>query len=355
MILLAGIFLGLLYPVFGDGFGSIMPFINGLVIGIVCGLFAGITEVFFFTRIRQKFSFISLLILRVLVYFTFFAAAIVFIMAFNYSIYYKQGFMEYFLGERFQHFLWKEDFIVILFYCLGFLILIFFTRQMGLKMGPGVLFNLISGRYRIPREEERILMFLDLHNSTSIAEKIGDLRYHNLLNEFFNDITKCILVTEGEIYRYVGDEIAVTWKIKKGLKNANCIRTYFLIKHEMRKQREKYINLFGLVPSFSTGFHYGKVVHGEIGDVKSQIVFHGETMYITTEIQKRCSTLKTYMLISEELIQRLTVPSIYIREKVGILQSRISNKDLALYTLKELDPNIMRNVPAPGLPNTLPT
>ena len=108
-----------------------------------------------------------------------------------------------------------------------------------------MLFNLFTGKYHKPREERRIFMCLDLKSSTSIAEKLGDIQYHCLLNQFFFDITKCILYTDGEIYRYVGDEVVVSWSMKSGLQNANCIRTYFYARNEINKLKE---NLLTKIP-----------------------------------------------------------------------------------------------------------
>jgi adenylate cyclase len=41
------------------------------------------------------------------------------------------------------------------------------------KYSPGVFFDIVIGKYLKPREEERIIVFIDLRNSTPIAEKIG--------------------------------------------------------------------------------------------------------------------------------------------------------------------------------------
>ena len=101
--------------------------------------------------------------------------------------------------------MFKGDFKIILVYSLILLSFINFTRQINRKIGYGVLLNFILGRYRKPREEERIFAFIDLKGSTEIAEKLGALQFHKLLYEFFHDISLSILVTKGEIYRYVGD------------------------------------------------------------------------------------------------------------------------------------------------------
>ena len=168
-----------------------------------------------------------------------------------------------------------------------------------------------------------------------MAEKLGDLQYHTLLNHFFFDITKCILITEGEIYRYVGDEVVVSWRMKRGLRNANCIRTYFHARNEIKRLKEKYYKSFNLIPDFRAFFHCGTIVIGEIGEIKSQIVYHGETLYDLQAIEKKGGEWDCDLLISSELLQQLPIPVIYNMSKVGEISKKMSGKKLDLYTLVE--------------------
>ena len=54
---------------------------------------------------------------------------------------------------------------------------IFFITQLILiineKYSPGVFLDILSGRYIQPKIENRIVMFMDLKDSTPIAEKLG--------------------------------------------------------------------------------------------------------------------------------------------------------------------------------------
>src|SRR5690606_6636491 len=88
--------------------------------------------------------------------------------------------------------------------CLTQLIL-----QMNTRTGNAFVGNFIQGRYNMPRAERNIFMFLDINSSTTIAEELGDDRYHGLLRDFFPDIADPILESEGAIYQYVGDEVIV--------------------------------------------------------------------------------------------------------------------------------------------------
>lgn len=239
------------------------------------------------------------------------------------------GFYAYFFSDAYQEFIFEGEFKIIVVYCLTILVAINFTRTVNRRIGHGFLLSIITGRFHKPTEAELIFAFIDLKKSTQIAENLGDLKFHILLREFFNDISKCILVTHGRIYRYVGDEIVISWNMKKGLKDANCIRAYFYFNQELKKHREKYIAMFGFVPEFHAAYHCGKVIRGEIGDVKSQLVFHGETMYTASKIEKECSKLGFDILVSSDLIHKIELPVLYDLEAVG----RLNNLDL--YTLIE--------------------
>ncbi|MFT4758890.1 MAG: adenylate cyclase, partial [Saprospiraceae bacterium] len=47
------------------------------------------------------------------------------------------------------------------------------------KYGPGILSAYFSGKYHNPKQEERIFMFVDMKASTTIAEQIGNIKFHN--------------------------------------------------------------------------------------------------------------------------------------------------------------------------------
>ena len=86
------------------------------------------------------------------------------------------------------------------------------------KFGRGMFLNILLGKYRNPREETRILMFLDLKDSTKIAEKLGHITYSKFIQDCFTDLNKVLNKYEAEVYQYVGDEAVVTWTQNKGFK-----------------------------------------------------------------------------------------------------------------------------------------
>ena len=331
---LIGMCLGFLYPLFGDGFEQPIKIFNGISIGLIGGIIVAVLERYAFNWNTRRIGFKFIVGLKSVCYLILMVALIILIKGLNESIYYGEAFGDYLQGARFQKFLYHEDFNIIVLYSLICIGIIVFTREMSRKMGRLVLFHFITGKYHTPRKEERIFMFLDLKASTTLAESMGDLRYYHFLNDFFHDITKSIVYAKGEIYRYVGDEVVVTWSMKNGLNNCNWLRTYFHIKNEINLLREKYLNQYRLVPEFTASFHCGEVVRGEIGDVKSQIVFHGEPLYIGAQVEKQCSQLGESLLVTSDLMNASPCPSIYSSIKVGQLEA---GNNPELFTITEID------------------
>ena len=197
-----------------------------------------------------------------------------------------------------------------------------------------MLWNFIIGKYHRAREEERIFMFMDLNNSTELAEGLGDIAYNKLLNDFFFDITDSIIANYGQIYRYVGDEVVVSWTLKKGLPNAHFLRTFFQAKSVIHRQREKYLESYGLVPSFTAGFNYGKVVVGEIGEVKSQISFFGDVLYETGALEKNCKKFNTDNLVAKDLLNMFELPQIFSAKDEGEVEI-LDFSPIGVYSISE--------------------
>ncbi|MBV6457681.1 MAG: hypothetical protein HONBIEJF_00798 [Fimbriimonadaceae bacterium] len=176
------------------------------------------------------------------------------------------------------------------------------------KVGPGVTLNWILGRYHSPRKERRFFMFLDLKDSTRLAEHLGNERFSLFVREFFEDMTYPLIKTQAEVSHYIGDEAVVSWRIDRGRRNQNCIQLYLLLLEEMDKRRDAYMNEFGELPRFKAGLHVGDVVATDVGGLKSEIVFHGDVMNTTARITGLCSELNHDFLVSAEAAEMLVGP-----------------------------------------------
>lgn len=332
---LAGLAAGLVYSIFSDNQNKPIPHINGMSIGMIFGFLVSVLELYFFNPREHQFTFLTKVSLKTGCYFLLSGMIIIGVKGFNESIYYNQPFLEYLKAPRFKNFIFEEDLNIIMIYTLLLVAITNFTKELSRKMGQGVLLNYISGRYHKPREEERIFMFLDIRSSTSLAEKMGISLYYKMLNNFFYDVTRQIVVAGGVVYRYVGDQVVFSWKVEDKQKNTRCINGYFNAKKQMQLLRQAYLEKYGEYPEFRASIHCGKVIVGEIGDVKSQIVFLGAPMYATAKIEKKCGELGEDMLISAEVLEKIALPENYQIYPAGSLEVDFLDQPLELFIIKE--------------------
>jgi adenylate cyclase len=75
------------------------------------------------------------------------------------------------------------------------------------------------------------------------------------------------------------------------------------------------------------------VVTGEMGSVRKEIVFLGDTVNTTARIQELCRETGDRVLASADLIDRLELPRGIAKRSLGDLRLRGKGADLALYAL----------------------
>ncbi len=189
-------------------------------------------------------------------------------------------------------------------------------------LGQNVLANFVAGRYHRPRQEARVFLFADLVGSTRLAERIGPLRFHALLNDFFVDLGEPIQAARGQIYTYVGDEVIVTWPLEVGVDRARCLTCYFDMLDYLAVRAPEYLRKYGVAPTFRAALHCGQVVVGEMGDQKQEIVVLGDTVNTTARLEEACRELDRPVLMSADLHDRLRLPSGIEAESLGAITLR---------------------------------
>lgn len=211
-----------------------------------------------------------------------------------------------------------------------------FLLQVNDKFGPGILLKFLAGNYHRPKKEERIFMFMDMRSSTTIAEEIGNEKYFNLLNDVFADITNTILNHEGEIYQYVGDEIVISWPVKAGVKNANCLRCFTAIQDKLITLNPIYDEKYAVTPEFKAGIHYGPVMAGEIGVIKKDIIYSGDVLNTTARIQEQCNHYQVDILVSKQVFDIIPDTQAYQLEPLGSIELRGKKGKVEINTIHKV-------------------
>ncbi len=301
----------------------------------ISGMFSGAILVFFFKKPFRRFTFFQNLLIQSFI--IIFLNIILFFIIFSVINLLKVETTspESTIWQSFTVLLFSPYWIKIIGLVLILIISTIIILNISNKYGPGMFLKYIFGHFHKPHQEERIFLFADMNHSTTIAEQIGHIEFHDLLRDFFRDFTDAILYTRGQVYQYVGDQVVITWTMKDGLRNFNCVRCYFTMKESLQKRAKFYEAKYGIIPKFKAGLHSGYVTTGEVGVIKKEIVYSGDVLNTTARMQDLCSEYKQNILISKHLLDQLNLPpDSFELNKIGDIDLRGKKERIRLYTFE---------------------
>jgi adenylate cyclase len=189
------------------------------------------------------------------------------------------------------------------------------ARGIANIIGPRALINFIAGRYHSPVEESRFVLFVDIAGSTGLAERLGGIAIHRLLDRTFRLLTLAVVDYRGEVLNYVGDEIIVTWPERSGVIDCRPLQCFMAMRHELSRASSQFEREFGTVPRIRGSLHFGPVIVGEIGDVKRAVVFNGDVMNTAARLEELSRDVDGGFLASRAAMDRFnSVPPFAIRD-----------------------------------------
>jgi adenylate cyclase len=232
------------------------------------------------------------------------------------------------------------DFYSLLSASMVFSIIMSVSANLALAIGGllgfGTLKNLLTGRYVQPKSEQRAFLLIDMKDSTGLAERLGAIPFHELLNDFFRDVTDAALECDAEIHKYVGDEAILTWPEGRALAEGECLACPFRARDIIAANGERYRRRFGVVPEFRAALHCGEIIAGEIGDVRREIAYVGDTLNVAARLLDATKTLGREVLVSADLLKRAALPAGLRVEPLPTLTVRGRAAPLAIAALQRI-------------------
>ena len=173
-------------------------------------------------------------------------------------------------------------------------------------IGIDTLFHLTVGTYHRPVIQEKVLLFLDINNSTGIAERLGAVQTKSLVGKFLFDVSKPITDYGGEIYLYKGDGLIALWDWQEAVKENRILRAIDAVFATFQKEQQEFLDQFGIFPSFRIGVHGGEVVVSEQGDTKRSIGVYGATINIAARMEEAAKAHSVACAISGDVATALS-------------------------------------------------
>ncbi|MCB0284186.1 MAG: adenylate/guanylate cyclase domain-containing protein [Calditrichaeota bacterium] len=294
------------------------------IIGPFFGAISGFAQIIYEERVYKRISIKKLVLFRLIYFILFLTGLVLFAYFANWVLFgIEIGIYE---------FAFDDGSFPVYFYIATIEFFLIIISQVNQMLGDRKLGQLLQGKFYIPREEERIFMFLDLQSSTQLAEKLGHIKYSMLIQDCFSDLG-VVIEDEAEIYQYVGDEAVLTWKLSEGIKNHNCLNAYFNFRKQLHKKNEYYQEVYSCSPFFKAGLHAGIVTVTEVGKYKKEIAYHGDTLNTAARIQGKCNEFGKEILISEYIKNKLN-DNEFGFEKLGSVSLRGKNEEVFIYAVQ---------------------
>ena len=172
-------------------------------------------------------------------------------------------------------------------------------------IGVETLFHLMVGTYHRPVVQEKVIVFLDINDSTGLAERLGAVQTKSLVGKFLFDISKPITDHGGEIYLYKGDGLIALWEWREAVRDDRILQAIDAIFGTIKREHAAFQVQFGVVPSFRMGVHGGEVVVSEQGDTKRAIGIYGSTINIAARMEEAAKAHNVTCVISGDVVEAI--------------------------------------------------
>ena len=325
--------LGFRSEIDGEYYSFLFTLITNFITCFIGASILGSLEVLLFSKLLRKKPLGISLLIKTAIYMMF----ILFFTSFGTLYLYSHEIAKPMFGSEvlqlfYSLYLNSRVFSEIIFWSIACMVALF-VLQINDKFGQGVLVNFLLGKYHRPKEDKRIFMFMDLKSSTTYAEKLGHIRYSQLIQDCFFDLTEIVLSYEAKIYQYVGDEVVLSWNVDMGINHENCLKTFFAYEDLLQSKSSYYKNKYGVVPEFKAGLNLGPVTVAEVGEIKKELAYHGDVLNTAARIQSKCNDFQKKLLVSEQIKTHFEEQLTYGFEFLGDVILKGKEKSVNIYAV----------------------
>ena len=291
---------------------------------ILFGLPFALLEVYYFKGRKAQWTYGKAMLSKGIVYFS---GIVVIYLSLGMALHtFYSGNLQQWMGA---HFIVK--FIIVWGAAVVFTLL--FTN-LYYHFDPITFRHWLTGKYHQPVEETRVFLFLDINDSTVIAESLGSTRYFAMLHDFHQLVEDAVAKHKGELYQYAGDEVIITWSLSDGLERNNAIELFFDLEKAILARKKYFKRIYSNVPYIKGSLHSGNVTRGEMGVMKKDFTFTGDVLNTAARMYSLCKEINASLVISRRLLRQFEDLVPYISEPHGYFIPRGKQEKIFVYTLK---------------------
>jgi len=182
--------------------------------------------------------------------------------------------------------------------------------------------------------EERTLavLFCDIREFTPFGDAHLAYDVVHILNRFFRAVGDAILINNGVIYQYVGDQIIGLFGVGGDPPTKSCLDTIRAGLGMLAALNDLNAELsaeFGMTLDIGIGAHFGPLIVGMMGHPDHrQFTVIGDAMNLASRIEGANKTLGTRFLVSEALFDQVPQAPVETRRAQVVLKGKLGTVQL---------------------------
>lgn len=188
-----------------------------------------------------------------------------------------------------------------------------------------------------PSEERTLaVLFCDIRDFTPFVDAHLAYDVVHILNRFFKAVGDAILVNNGVIYQYVGDQIIGLFGVGGDPPEKSCldaIRAGLGMLAALNGLNAELAGEFGTTLDVGIGAHCGPLIVGMMGHPDHrQFTVIGDAMNVASRIEGANKTLGTRFLVSQSLFDRVPHAPVEVRHAQAALKGKLDTVSLVEVT-----------------------
>jgi adenylate cyclase len=183
----------------------------------------------------------------------------------------------------------------------------FIRRTFSRYVAPSVVNQLLKTpeKFHLAAETREVtVLFCDIRNFTSLAEKTTPTELSTLLNDYFSLLTGIITAHHGMVDKYIGDAIMAVWgtPLDDPRHPENAVRAALAINAAVTGQSDR-LRLAGKPISIGIGINTGKASAGNFGS-KDRFAYTvlGDTVNLTARLEQLTRYYQVKIIAAESTI-----------------------------------------------------
>ncbi|WP_038081090.1 adenylate/guanylate cyclase domain-containing protein [Treponema socranskii] len=157
---------------------------------------------------------------------------------------------------------------------------------------------------RLSTTRELCFLFTDIRGFTSLCEKVPPKEVIRLLNHYLDIETKIIFDNDGDVDKYVGDEIMAFFSGPK--KEINACKAAMEIRKAMYREKQLALEKGAAAIAVGIGINSGSVVFGSVGsETRKDFTSIGDTVNLAARLESANKEYGSKSIISETVYKKL--------------------------------------------------